>query len=82
VGPLNRKRDCFDEQLLEEYHRVAETVGRTPTLAEFNRLSPVSMTTLQHRLGNKGEIERRYVEFKRRRAGKDVDETMPGPHPA
>lgn len=73
LGPNLRGRLHYtDEELLEHFHQVALKLGRIPTLAEFNRLAPVSTTTLHQRLGNKKEIERRYAEFQRTRPDGDV----------
>ena len=52
-----------DEQLLQEFHRVACTIGGLPSWTRFTALAPVGSCTLQRRFGGRPGTLRRYRQW-------------------
>jgi hypothetical protein len=52
-----------DEQLLQEFHRVACSIGALPSWARFTALAPVGSHTLQRRFGGRPGTLRRYRQW-------------------
>ncbi len=61
--PPGTTRQWTDDELLAEYDRVHESLGRHPTLAELGRLATPSRSTFLNRLGGKAEIEDRHGQW-------------------
>lgn len=73
------RRYWTEEALLAEYHRVVGTLGRLPTLIEFEALSQTTRQTLR-RLGNRAEVVDRYHAW-RKANGFEFPTAPEGPAP-
>ncbi len=52
-----------DDQLLADYGRIAEELGRYPTVVELDQMAEASQATYRLRIGRKGQIIKRYEEW-------------------
>lgn len=50
--------------MLEEWDRVVRTMGRIPTIDEFNRRSPMSYDSLRRRFGYRDQVLARYRQWR------------------
>ena len=63
--PVHSKEKATDEQLIEDYRRVADSLGRIPSKADLNEYGRWSAWTYHERLGSSDILAEQYLDIPR-----------------